>query len=265
VHGSKISGSIELWDTARQKHKLFRRKNVVLIGVLLLRSLSGTTPLTPATITSAVYTRSDLSSLALLTSSPTHPLIRARTLDAPSITTRQSTKPGTPISRLVLNDIGPFISKSAIARIAGYVGKDPRFASLAEAEAYLRSVHATFGDLSDDQWAHLAAWSAVAEEDGSYRLHYDPAIAKAFSSGPSEDVSLWPVWEAVCCPTLVVRGAKSELLTADTASEMVRRGAAGAAGAVRVAEIAGVGHAPALMSEHQIALLCEFLAEGFSS
>jgi len=145
------------------------------------------------------------------------------------------------------------------------LAKDPRFASLAEAEAYLRSVHATFGDLSDDQWAHLAAWSAVAEEDGSYRLHYDPAIAKAFSSGPSEDVSLWPVWEAVCCPTLVVRGAKSELLTADTASEMVRRGAAGAAGAVRVAEIAGVGHAPALMSEHQIALLCEFLAEGFSS
>lgn len=179
----------------------------------------------------------------------------------------------TPIRRLVLNDIGPFIPKAALERIAGYIGPRqgeglPHFPDLAAVEAHLRRVHAPFGNLSDAQWRHLATHSAVpapiagrggAGVDG-YRLHYDPAIAQVFATGPVEDVSLWPVWDAIDRPVLVIRGAESDLLLRETATEMTRRGAAASRGGVRVRDIAGAGHAPALMAEEQIALVRDFLA-----
>src|SRR5258705_296068 len=78
-------------------------------------------------------------------------------------------------------------------------------------ERALRSVHAAFGALSDDQWRHLAAHSARKVAEG-WRLHYDPAIAAPFAERPPEDVVLWPVWDKIACPTLVLRGAESDLL-----------------------------------------------------
>lgn len=169
-------------------------------------------------------------------------------------------QPGTPVRRLVLNDIGPFIPKAAVQRIADYVGLDPRFDDLATVEAYLRRVHAPFGALTDAQWRHLAEHSAAPADQGRLRLRYDPAIAHAFKATPPDDVVLWPVWETVACPTLVLRGASSDLLLAETADEMARRGAAGQKGLVQVRTIAGAGHAPALMSQDQIALVRQFLA-----
>lgn len=168
-------------------------------------------------------------------------------------------QPGSPIRRLVVNDIGPFIPKAAIERIGQYVGRAPRFASPAEVEAYLRQVCAPFGPLTDAQWRHLTMHGAVPTGDGGWRLHYDPAIGQAFNSTPPADVALWPVWEAVSCPVLVLRGAESDVLLRETAEEMTRRGAAAASGKVVWRDIAGVGHAPALMALDQIALVREFL------
>lgn len=169
-------------------------------------------------------------------------------------------QPATPIRRMVINDIGPFIPKAALQRIADYVGRDPHFADVAALEAYLRQVHAPFGPLTDAQWRHLAEHSAAPADGGQWRLRYDPAIATAFKAAPIEDVALWPVWDAVACPTLVLRGAVSDLLSAETAAEMSRRGAAAQRGLVAVHTIAGVGHAPALMADDQIALVREFLS-----
>lgn len=169
-------------------------------------------------------------------------------------------QPGTPISRLVLNDIGAFIPKASLERIAEYAGADPRFADLAAAEAYLQRVHASFGPLTDAEWRHLATYSVAAVPAGGYRLHYDPGIAAAFTAKPLEDIVLWPVWEKVAAPTLIVRGAASDLLLAETAREMTQRGEAAAAGRVRLVEIPGCGHAPALMEAGQITIIRDFLA-----
>lgn len=169
-------------------------------------------------------------------------------------------QPGTPIHRLVLNDVGPFIPKAALQRIGDYVGHDPRFDDLAAVVSYLRHVHAPFGALTNAQWRHLAAYSAAPAEHGHFRLHYDPAIAQAFKTGPIEDVALWPVWDAIACPTLVLRGAMSDLLLPEIADEMTRRGAAAGRGLVQLRTIADAGHAPALMATDQIALVREFLA-----
>ncbi|RMD64758.1 MAG: alpha/beta hydrolase [Alphaproteobacteria bacterium] len=163
-------------------------------------------------------------------------------------------QPDTPIRRLVLNDVGPFIPAAALARIADYVGGDPRFDDMAAAESYIRKVHASFGPLRDAHWRHLTATSIRTAEDGSLRLHYDPAIARPFRDRAPEDVDLWTVWDAIRCPVLVLRGAESDLLRPDTAAEMTRRGPR-----ARVVEIPDAGHAPALMDRGQIAVVRDWL------
>ncbi len=163
-------------------------------------------------------------------------------------------QPLTPIRRLILNDIGPFVPKTALARIGTYVGDDLRFADLGELEIYLRRVCADFGSLSDDDWADMARHSARVRPDGSYGRAYDPAIAQAFTAAPLTDVDLWPLWDAIKCPVLILRGAKSDLLLPETASEMVRRKVD-----ATLVEFPGCGHAPALIDPAQIDVIRDWL------
>ncbi|MFO0995179.1 MAG: alpha/beta hydrolase [Alphaproteobacteria bacterium] len=161
---------------------------------------------------------------------------------------------GAPIRRLVLNDVGPFIPRAALQRLGTYVGKDPRFADEGEAEIYFRRVMAPFGALTDAQWRHVVAHGVEPDGGGRWRLRYDPAIGDPFRGGIFQDVNLWSVWDAIRCPTLVIRGAESDLLLARTAEEMMRRGPRAA-----LREIPGTGHAPALMDETQIKTVAEWL------
>jgi pimeloyl-ACP methyl ester carboxylesterase len=173
-------------------------------------------------------------------------------------------KRGAPIRRLVLNDVGPLVPWHALFRLKGYVGRGGPFASLEEAEAYLRQVCAPFGTLTDEQWRHLAAHGAAQQDDGSYALRYDPALNRAFHGhrdpelppGPDflRGVDLWSTWDQVACPVLVLRGETSEVLERATVAEMKRRKPD-----VESVEFAGVGHAPALMSADQIEAVRAFL------
>ncbi len=162
--------------------------------------------------------------------------------------------PGTQIRRLILNDVGPFVPKGALERIGAYVGQDPQFPDLAGLEAYLRRVHSGFGALSDADWTHMARYSSRPLPGGGYGLAYDPAIATAFRAGPIADVDLWPVWDAIKCPVLILRGAESDLLLPDTASDMVKRKAN-----ATLVEFPGCGHAPALIDPDQIAVIKDWL------
>lgn len=162
-------------------------------------------------------------------------------------------QPNTPIRRLVLNDVGPFVPKAALERIGGYVGGDPVFADLGGLEAHLRQVHAPFGPLTDAEWRHLASHSARRRPDGTLGLAYDPGIAAAFT-GPMADVDLWMIWAQIWCPILVIRGEASDLLTAETAARMAARPD------TTLLTIAGCGHAPALMAPDQIQPIRDWLA-----
>jgi pimeloyl-ACP methyl ester carboxylesterase len=159
-----------------------------------------------------------------------------------------------PIRRLVLNDVGPFIAKAALERIAEYCGKAPHFDDVGGLELYLREVHAPFGPLSDQQWRHLATHGGRVE-DGELALAYDPGIAVPFTAaGALADTDLWSIWDAIRCPVLVLRGESSDLLSAETVAEMAARGPK-----ATVVEIKGCGHAPALMAEDQIAIIDDWL------
>ena len=165
---------------------------------------------------------------------------------------------GSPVKRLVLNDAGPVVAKAALERIGSYVGEQRRFATLEEAESYVRTIAAPFGPHSDAQWRFLAETWVRREEDGSWRPHYDTRIAEAFrATMPEKDLKLWPLYEAVRCPTLLVRGEHSDLVSRQTAAEMARRGPK-----AKVVEIRGVGHAPTFLHPDQIAVVRDFLLQG---
>ena len=163
-----------------------------------------------------------------------------------------------PLARLVLNDAGPVISRASLERIAGYVGAKMQFEKLEDAEAHIRTISAPFGPHSDAQWRFLTETWLRRSDDGGWRAHYDPRIAEPFRATlPESDMELWPVYDAIRCPTLVLRGEHSDLLSRKTAQEMRMRGPK-----AKVVEIRGVGHAPTLMHPDQIALVHEFLLEG---
>lgn len=161
-----------------------------------------------------------------------------------------------PIRRLLLVDVGPVVTAASIARIGEFLGLAPRFDSIEQAEAYLRLVAAPFGPLSDAQWRHLTENTVKAHADGKYDVRYDPGIAEPFRAvmGEGKDHELWPVYDAIRCPTRVLRGETSDVLTRETAQEMTRRGPH-----AELVEIPGVGHAPMLLDEGQIHHVREFL------
>ena len=163
-------------------------------------------------------------------------------------------QPETPVVRLVVNDVGPVIEPAALSRIAGYVGLDPVFDSFEGLEAHIREVSAPFGALTDEQWTALACSTARQTPEGRWRLKYDPGIAVPFRTAAAPATDLWPLWDAISCPTLLVRGAGSDLLSRETAAAMCSRGPK-----PQLIEFAGVGHAPMLLTPEQIVPVMTFL------
>ena len=162
--------------------------------------------------------------------------------------------PGTPVSRLLLNDVGPAISSESIRRIGEYIGRAPKFAGLEEAERYIRAVSVPFGALSDMQWRALTESSVRPAADGGLEMIYDPAIADSFHRATAGGVvDLWPMFDRVRCPTRIVRGEFSDLLSAEVAQAMTARGPH-----PDLVQVPGVGHAPMFMDEAQIAIAREF-------
>lgn len=155
-------------------------------------------------------------------------------------------RPAAPIRRMVINDVGPFLPRTALARLADYVGLDPFFPDIASADAYIRQVMAPFGALDDADWQALTRHS-MREADGGFRVAYDPAIRQGLLAAKDKDVDLWAVWDAIAIPTLLLRGRQSDLLTADIARDMTVRGPK-----PELITFDNVGHAPPLRSATQI-------------
>jgi pimeloyl-ACP methyl ester carboxylesterase len=164
-----------------------------------------------------------------------------------------------PIKKLVLNDIGPVLDPAAMARIGEYIGQDLRFPNFEAGAAFVREVSLSFGPHSDDEWRKLARDVLVEQPDGQWARHYDLGLAEAFAALTPERVAqdqdaLWAAYDAIRCPTLLVRGSESDLLSHDTAEQMTKRGPK-----PELVEFAGVGHAPTFMHDDQIAAARRFL------
>ena len=166
-----------------------------------------------------------------------------------------------PVSRLVLNDVGPAIQWEAIQRIGQYLGKSGRFASVDEAAQAMWAISSSFGPHTREQWLALSRpmLKAMTDAQGGYALHYDPAIAIPFGSATQESTAqgeqmLWTLYDNIRAATLLVRGAQSDLLTAATALAMTERGPK-----AKLVEFEGVGHAPTLIADNQVDAVASFL------
>ena len=174
-------------------------------------------------------------------------------------------KRNSPIGRLVLNDVGPFVPWNGLFRLKGHVGRPRGFASRRSAGEYIRETFATFGPLTEPQWAHLVEHSLKQHEDGRWHFRFDPAIGQWNAQSDPElpigpeflrGIDLWSVWNAVDCPALVLRGAQSDVLLPGTVKEMRRRKPG-----TQAVEFEGVGHAPALFDRKQIDVVRDFLRQ----
>ena len=169
--------------------------------------------------------------------------------------------PDTPISKMVMNDVGPTLNFQALSRIGSYIGDDVRFDSFQQARDYIRTISAPFGPHTDAEWDKLAADVLRQTDDGRWRRHYDVSLALPFKvmteeSAQQGEAALWAAYDAVRCPVLLVRGAQSDLLTPETAQQMTLRGPR-----AQLVELPGVGHAPTFMHDDQIALARAFFLE----
>lgn len=164
-----------------------------------------------------------------------------------------------PISRLVLNDVGPVIEFASLQRIGTYLGAPMRFPSVEAGAEFLWSISQSFGPHTPEQWLALSRPQFKPAPEGGWMFQYDPAIAVPFRAFTPEiaafsEAMLWKAYDSVTAPTLLVRGQDSDLLSADTARAMGQRGPQ-----APCVEFAGVGHAPTLIADDQVACVREFL------
>ncbi|WP_043701975.1 alpha/beta fold hydrolase [Tepidimonas taiwanensis] len=187
-----------------------------------------------------------------------------------------ASQPAMGLHRLVLNDVGPVLEPAAIERIAQYVGTMPVFPTEQTAADALWEVSRTFGPHTPEQWMALTR-PMLRPVEGGWTLHYDPAIAVPFralleaqraaqaadpaaaadaqrSAQQAGEATLWAIYDAITCPTLLLRGAASDLLSRETALAMTQRGPR-----ARLVEFAGVGHAPTLVQPDQVQVVRDFL------
>jgi pimeloyl-ACP methyl ester carboxylesterase len=167
--------------------------------------------------------------------------------------------PGNPIRKLILNDIGPVLAPTALQRIGDYIGQDLRFDSFEAGAQFIRDVSLSFGEHTEAEWHKLATDVLRQDKDGKWVRHYDMGLALPFRSATPEsaeadEAMLWAAYDAVQCPTLLVRGAESDLLSAETAALMTQRGPK-----ATLVEIPNVGHAPTFIHADQIAIARQFL------
>jgi pimeloyl-ACP methyl ester carboxylesterase len=158
------------------------------------------------------------------------------------------------IRKLVLNDVGPELARTAIDRIRSYAGNPASFATVSELEAYFRTIYRPYGYLSDEQWRLLTETSVRRLPDGRVTPHYDPAMVQQFIHHPN-DYDRWPAYDSLTLPVLCLRGESSDLLLPEVAAQMAERGPK-----AQVVTIAGCGHAPALNVAGQWELVRGFLA-----
>jgi pimeloyl-ACP methyl ester carboxylesterase len=172
-----------------------------------------------------------------------------------------ASRKGSPVRRMVINDVGPTLDPAGLARIGAYVGKAQDFATLEEAATYVQSISETFGPHSREQWIELTRWQVKQNVQGRYVPRSDPGIAAPFKAttpamAQMGEAMLWAAWDAVKAKTLLVRGETSDLLHPSTAKAMTERGPKAA-----LVTIQGVGHAPMFQHADQIDVVERFLFE----
>lgn len=157
------------------------------------------------------------------------------------------------MTHLILNDIGPMLYAEPLKRIGSYLALSPEFDKIADFKEYLQKIHGTFGPLTESEWMEMAFYSCRKKDNGKLTHHYDTNIAENFKK-LTDDINLFSFYDQVVCPTLLIRGGMSDLLTEELAKEMCQRGPK-----ATLWTIDDAGHAPLLHREDEALYIRKFL------
>ena len=163
--------------------------------------------------------------------------------------------PRSPITRLIINDVSPIIRPRQLRKLKKVIGVYKSFPGLKQGELYLRGVYRSTDRLSAEQWRHIVKHSFIKDEDGYYRLTYDPGILDFAKKFYFFGLNLWREWKRINCPVLILRGKKSEILPKKIANAMLKSSLK-----ADLVEFDGIGHAPSLTSKEQIKIIIDWLA-----
>lgn len=157
---------------------------------------------------------------------------------------------------LALNDIGPVVDSAGIERIKGYVGRPAPATDWAEAAARAKAINGVaHPDYGDADWLAMAQRLFREHAPGRISPDYDPAIGEAMKAAPVAAGDMWPLFDVIkATPMLVIRGALSDLLSAETVAEMQAREPS-----VQAVEVARTGHTPTLAEPAVVAAISDFL------
>jgi len=156
------------------------------------------------------------------------------------------------IKRLILNDVGPELNPQGLIALSSYFSVAHRFNNFADLQAELKQHYASFGLTHENEWRELALNSARRLPDGSWTYHFDPRIGEQFVHDTPRD--MWKEWANIRCPVMVIRGAESTLLDAETLPRMAK-----AQPSLQMLTVANCGHAPMLNQPEQAAPIRQFL------
>ena len=159
---------------------------------------------------------------------------------------------------VILNDVGPEVAPEGLQRIASYVGKHAPVRSWQEAAEQMRSMYGVaMPDAGDADWMAFARRS-YSEMDGMPVLDVDRGVGEAVRAAPAGAApDLWPLYAALKpVPTLAIRGALSDVLSAATFDRMQREKPD-----LQRLTVARRGHPPLLDEPECVAAIDEFLAK----
>jgi pimeloyl-ACP methyl ester carboxylesterase len=160
-----------------------------------------------------------------------------------------------PIRRLVINDIGPEVSRDALLSISENLSPKDDFGSLEEIEQYLRKIYHEFSPMSDEDWKHITEHSSRRTKQGKWRLKFDEGVGEAFRESITYlNVDMWDTWEKIKCPVLLLRGKNSSFLTEGIAKKMLDSGPE-----TTLVEFDDTGHTPTLRNAKQVKVVSDWL------
>jgi pimeloyl-ACP methyl ester carboxylesterase len=163
------------------------------------------------------------------------------------------------IDKMVLNDIGPYISAEGMRRIATYIKDEVKFPSKEAAQARFREIYAPFKIEHEDHWQHFFE-HGLRPTEGGFSFNHDPKLGQIFKDADGniitmQEFDLWRLWDAIKIPMLVLRGETSDILSRDVAARMAQK--------AKLVEFAGYGHVPPLINNEQIEAVKGFLTSGY--
>ena len=162
------------------------------------------------------------------------------------------------VRRLILNDIGPFVDKGALLKVAKFLQDYKTFLTFEAACEHIRMMFSVFGIKKEEHWQHVFKYYISYNQiQKFYHFRYHKDVGYIFSSriDNPEDFDMWTAWKRIKCPTLVLRGKISYMLTRDTITQMAQ------SENMDYIEYEGIGHNPSLLDDPQMSDIEMWLEE----